>query len=172
MIGRGLVTLVVGACVLTMAPSAAAAPAAPATVDRVLIISVPRLTWKDVADQRPPALLSLFRRSAVASMSLRTVSSRTTLGEGYATIGAGNRASVDELTAGLAFDANERFENSTAAAVYQRRTGRPPTGGVLDLGLAPSLRRNERLLYGTRLGALGSALENHHRRAGVIGERG
>ncbi len=33
-------------------------------------------------------------------MSLRTVSARTTLGKGYATIGAGNRASVVDLSAG------------------------------------------------------------------------
>ncbi|HZN16053.1 MAG TPA: hypothetical protein VFB78_17430 [Acidimicrobiales bacterium] len=150
--------------------AAAPAHAASATrrVDKVLIVSVPRLTWDTVATERPPALLQLLQRSAVASMSLRTVSARTTLGEGYATIGAGNRASVVDVTAGNAIDADESFEDSRAADVYLRRVGALPRGNVLELGLADSRRRNSRLLYGSRLGELGKSLQRHRRRTAVI----
>src|SRR5947208_1372901 len=89
-------------------PADASAP----TVSKVLIVAVPRLTWQAVQDAQPPNLMQLLHRSAVASMSLRTVSSRTTLGEGYATIGAGNRASVVDLTAGHGFDAAEQYEGA------------------------------------------------------------
>jgi hypothetical protein len=160
--------LAVAVCLGTAAPTASGKPTNQRAVDRVLVVSVPRLTWKAVADARPPNLMALLRRSAVASMSLRTISARTTLGEGYATIGAGNRASVIDLTAGLGFDANERFESSPARDVYKRRVGDPGDARVLELGLAGALRWNRRLLYGAHIGELGSALARHQRRAAVI----
>jgi hypothetical protein len=161
-----LLVVAVVATVIAM-PTAAAAKKKTA-VDKVLIVSTPRLTWRLVDDARPPNLLRLLQRSAVASMSLRTVSARTTIGEGYATIGAGNRASVVDLTAGHALEPTEPFEGSSAAQVYLRRTSRPATGGVLELGLAQSVRRNKRLLYGAHLGELGAALHRHGRTTAVI----
>jgi hypothetical protein len=165
----GLAAVLVCMAVALTTDGARAAASAPPRVDKVLIVSVPRLTWRTVAEQRPPALMALLRRSAVASMSLRTVSARTTLGEGYASIGAGNRASVVDLTAGLGFSAGEQYEGTTADEVYARRTGQEPRGKVLELGLADSFRRNRRLFYGARLGELGSALRDHGRRGAVVG---
>ena len=75
---------------------------------------------------RPPNILCLLDRSAVASMSVRTIGSRTSLGEGYASIGAGNRAGVADVNAGNALGPTEQFEDGTAAATYTRRTGWPP----------------------------------------------
>jgi hypothetical protein len=159
-----LVAVAAGAALGASRPAAAAAPA----IDKVLIISTPRLTWKVVADNKPPELLRLFSTGAVASMSLRTVSARTTAGEGYATIGAGNRATVNDLTAGLAFGRDETVEGSPVPDVYRRRIGQPPAGSVFELGLADSQRRNSRLLYGARIGSLGTALASGGKRAAVI----
>ena len=61
-------------------------------------------------------------------MSVRTIGSRTSLGEGYASIGAGNRAGVADANAGNALGPNEQIEDGTARATYTRRTGWPATG--------------------------------------------
>ncbi len=158
-----LVTLVIGVGA-GLAHPAAAAP----TVDKVVIVTVPRLTWRAVADANPPNLMKLLRRSAVGSMSLRTVGARTTLGRGYATIGAGNRSTVYDVSAGLSLGAAAAYEGAPAAEVYRRRTDHPPHGRVLALGLAESERRNNRLLYGSELGSLGAALRRQGLSAAVV----
>ena len=136
---------------------------------RVLIVSVPRLTWSDVVRDRPPNILSLLDRSAVASMSVRTIGSRTSLGEGYATIGAGNRAGVADANAGNALGPKERFEDGTAGATYTRRTGLPAAGNVLQVDIASVLSMNKNLLYGAQPGLLGATLGAHGWHRAVIG---
>ncbi len=135
---------------------------------RVLILSVPRLTWAMVEEHRPPALVELFERSAVASNSPRTIGARTLLGQGYATIGAGNRATASELVAGLALDAGEEIDGEPAAAVYARRSGVEPRGEVLHVGFPHIAANNERLRYGAHAGALGAALRAAGRTAAVV----
>ena len=96
---------------------------------------MPRLVWQDVADQRPPHLMELLGQSAVASLSVRAIGPRTDLGEGYVTLGAGNRARVDRNRAGDAVDAGEQIGPNTGAAIYQALTGHDPAGAaVLSLG--------------------------------------
>jgi hypothetical protein len=164
-LAAALALAIVFATGVATAPAAAAKPNA---IDHVLIVSAPRLTWREVAEVRPPHLLALFRRSAVASMSHRTIGPTTTLGEGYATIGAGNRATVDELTAGLAFDAADDYEGANASSVYNRRSSEEAQGDVLVLGIGPTVRRNRRLLYGAHVGELGTALRRHGRSSAVV----
>ncbi|MGE0880470.1 MAG: hypothetical protein AB7O61_17640, partial [Acidimicrobiia bacterium] len=63
---------------------------------RVLVLGVPGLQWRDLTAIRPPALDGLLGRSAVASMSIRTVGPTTTAADAFVTIGAGNRADVPD----------------------------------------------------------------------------
>ena len=135
---------------------------------RVLIISYPRLDWARVVAEQPPALLGLLGRSAIASMSIRTIGATTEPGEAYATIGAGNRAGADTTAAGLAMPPDAIFEGGEARGAYLRRTGIEPTGAVVHVGVARMQRRNDRLLYETEVGALGSALEADGRSTAVI----
>ena len=65
---------------------------------RVLILSVPRLTWAEVVAERPRAILSLLDRSAVASMSLRTSVSRTRVVRGVARTAGSRPASTRRRT--------------------------------------------------------------------------
>lgn len=139
-----------------------------APVDRVLLVSLPRITWADVVQLRPQVLTQLLERSAVASLSTRTIGPQTTAGEGYLTIGAGSRAGVSELDAGVALQADEHYEGAEARAVYRRRTGVEPSGEVLQLNVARIHERNERLLYGAQPGALGTALGDAGHSVAVI----
>ena len=160
------VVLVVAAA----SPSASARSSAPdPRASRVLILAAPALRWADVARLQPPALAGLLERSAVASLSTRTIGPKTTAGEGYATVGAGNRATVLDADAGLALEPSEPFEGGTAADAFARRTGVTPRGAALVLSLASTKSSNSKLRYDADPGALGEALTAAGRQAAVVG---
>ena len=143
------------------APAAGAAPSGDQPPGRVLVVSMPRLVWQDVADQQPPNLMRLLERSAVASLSVRAIGPRTDLGEGYVTLGAGNRARVDRYRAGDAFDADEQVGPTTGAGLYQTVTGHDPEGAaVLSLAVEEARADADHLLYGSVPGALGQTLRD------------
>lgn len=147
--------------------SAATPPAPP--VDKVLIVSLPAVTWRTVVDERPPVLSGLLERSAVASLSVRTLGPLTTPGEGYATLGAGNRASVNGVTAGLAFPVTGPDVGPLAGPALERTCGCDLSGSAVLHPFAEELRvRNDALLFGARPGALGGALRAQGRTAGVV----
>jgi hypothetical protein len=126
-----------------------ASPAPMGRVDKVLVFSVPTLTWQMVLEEMPPVLTGLFERSAVASLSIRTIGPRTTPGEGYATIGAGNRAAVGD---------------DGAAPITVGET----VAGITVTGLDALEEANEEEGFGARPGALGAALGAAGLEAGVV----
>lgn len=69
---RGLLALALVVLVLTPASvgtaETQAVPGDP-PAEKVLILSLPRLRWVDVAEHRPPVLTGFFAESAVASLS-------------------------------------------------------------------------------------------------------
>lgn len=145
----------------------AAADSSP-EIRRVVIVSIPGLTWQDVVRQRPPALLDLVSRSAVASTSVRTIGKTTTLAEGYLTMGAGNRAIA--RNAGVVLPVATPLDGSTAGAVAARRTGEPVGAAV---AVAPEIalirKMNDRRRYGTEPGLLATTLAEHDRTMAVVG---
>ncbi|MHB1139716.1 MAG: hypothetical protein ACYC2O_12230, partial [Microthrixaceae bacterium] len=103
------VVLMAVLCVEAVVPSAAGAevsgPSADhplGTADRVLVFSVPTLTWDDMETAKAPNLDRLLRDAAIADLSVRSVSRQTTATDGYATLNAGTRARGTPLAA-LAF---------------------------------------------------------------------
>lgn len=149
--------------VLTMGSGQAVTPTGNVShskVRRVLLVSYPATTWERVLSAGPPTLIDLLSRSAVASMSLRTIGRTTTAGEAYATIGAGNRSTADPVSAGQAWPSDASVEGSTAGAVFERRCGCSALGaGILHLGMPQVDRLNGRLLYGARPGQMGTTLK-------------
>jgi hypothetical protein len=133
-----------------LVPVAVATPAreSESPVDKVLILSLPTLDWALVAEEQPPALTDLLARSALASLSVRTIGPRTSLDEGYATLGAGARA----VGAG---------EGTTLV----------PDGEVSPPFVAslPEVRASNRALeYGAQPGVLGQALAASGRAGAVV----
>lgn len=61
------------------------------TADRVLVFSVPTLTWHDLEEVDAPNLEGVLAESAVADLSVRSVSRRTSAVDGYGTLNAGTR---------------------------------------------------------------------------------
>ena len=69
--------------------------------DRVLVVGVPGLTWADVDPEATPELWALAEESAIGAVSVRAARSTTCLLDGWATLGAGNRARVPGPDEGL-----------------------------------------------------------------------
>ncbi|WP_100502186.1 hypothetical protein, partial [Geodermatophilus chilensis] len=78
--------------VLVLAPPAAAAPAEGASADRVVVVGVPGLVWNDVDPQATPALWALAEGSPIGAVSVRAARATSCVLDGWATLGAGNRA--------------------------------------------------------------------------------
>ncbi|HEV7189584.1 MAG TPA: hypothetical protein VGN28_16960, partial [Blastococcus sp.] len=90
---RAAAVVLVVLSVLLGLPSAAVAQDG-ATAARVLVVGVPGLTWNDVDAAKTPQLWSMAEHSAIGSLSVRAARSTTCTLDGWATLGAGNRARV------------------------------------------------------------------------------
>jgi hypothetical protein len=86
----GALLLAVLAVLLTTGGPAAAAPAP--TADRVLVVGVPGLVWSDVDPDATPNLWALAEDAPIAAVSVRAARATSCLLDGWATLGAGNRA--------------------------------------------------------------------------------
>jgi hypothetical protein len=98
--------------------------------DQVVIVGVPHLGLDDLESGRMPILDRLRDRGAAAATNVRTLSTRPTTAEAYATLGAGV-----PVRAGVGVDqalpADAAFEGGTAADVLARRSGVRPTGELV-----------------------------------------
>ena len=127
--------------------------------ERVIVVSLPGLRWADLEGRDLPTFERLLRASAVAQLSVRTLGPTTSAAEGYATIGAGNRAGAPGRVGGLALDATQPFENGSAREAFARRCGcRTAGAAVVHLDMAQVRAYNDQLLYGSAAGLLGHAL--------------
>ena len=136
-------------------------------VDKVVVVGMPRLSWDDVGTGRAPNLDRMVSQGASAATSVRTLSSRPSTAEGYATLGAGTRVAADDL-AGFAFDADSQLEGGTARQALARRTGRDPAGEVAVVGGPATRARNLGRHLSSAPGALGEALHRAGLRTAVI----
>ena len=74
------------------APAEVSSEAPLGRADRVLVFSVPTLSWADLDNVEAPNLERLLGSSVVADLSVRSVSRLTTATDAYATLNAGTRA--------------------------------------------------------------------------------
>ncbi|MGQ0803594.1 MAG: hypothetical protein ACT4PI_07015 [Actinomycetota bacterium] len=155
---------IVAATMVVPARTGAAAPSGEGDgrVDRVLIFTLPNVGWGDLDGVELPNLQRFFDRAAVADLSARASTDRRTthLGDGYITLGAGTRAIGDGgVTDGQGFGVDEPFGIDTAGEAFRRRTGREVENGLVQLGFAQIVDRNDDLLLDAEPGALGEALD-------------
>ena len=124
---------------------------------RVLVVSAPRLTWEQVERLRPPRLMRWLDRAAIASASVRSAKSVTSLVDGYVTIGAGNRAAAPSSLSTEVVARNDPDVESQRE-VFARRTGAKASGAAFTLSLPPIVALNDTQHYGAEPGSLGQAL--------------
>lgn len=157
-----LAPAVVGTASLGAVPAGAraAGDGDPAGVERVLVISIPTLSWEDLNLAELPYLNTLLDESAIGDLSVRGVRRTTSAGDGYLTMDAGTRARGSVAFDGLAFQVDERYGTSPAEEAFQRRTGRAPQEAIFSLALPAVVERNEDLRFDAQIGALGDALND------------
>lgn len=165
----------VAALVAGMGPAVAGGPtdragasAADAAVDRLLVFSIPHVTWDALQAADTPNLDGVLEDAGVADLAVRVVRRKTEPATGYTTIGAGTRA-AGTAASGLALGPDETFEGGPAIASYQRRMGHDADAAVLMLAIADVLQRNDELLFDAEIGALGDALAGAGVDRAVIG---
>lgn len=131
-----------------------AAAAAPREVGepRVVLVGIAGLAWADVTAENTPTLFSMAGDDAVASLTVRTVRSRTCAVDGWLTVGAGRRAA--DL-----FDTNGDDVDDD----WCRQVPEPEPAGQGDAVTVPrwdELRdHQDEQSYGTRLGLVGDRLD-------------
>jgi len=133
---------------------------------RLLMLVVDRLSYRALRQQAGPALQSLLDNAALSLMNVRT--GRAGSESGYLSLGAGARAAAG-LEGGQAFGRNEIVEGYPAAALYQRYSGRPPSGELFHLHALTLQERNQTLGYPVAVGYLGELLAGAGLRAAVVG---
>ena len=99
--GRGAAVLLVLLTVLLGVPSAALAAPDDPRADRVLVVGVPGLTWSDIDPEGTPELWAMAEDATIGALSVRAARSTTCVLDGWATLGAGNRARVPGPDDGL-----------------------------------------------------------------------
>ncbi len=175
LLASALAALAVVVGVVAGAPTPAGASPRQGTeasgVDRVLLISVPTLSWEELEEfaDEAPHLNALLDESAVADLSTRSVVRRTTPGDGYTTLDAGARARGARGADGLAFDVGETFSGYPVEEVFGRRTGLRVDEGIVNLGVPQTIAENDRLPYDALVGALGDTLQANGHTPAVIG---
>ena len=153
---------VLGSVLVALASSTALAPpvrAEDATVaQRVLVLSLPGLTWADVEAHDLPNLEAFFAGAALADLAPRGVSPRSGPGDAYLTISAGSRATTERTTDGQVLALEETSSGSAAGDIFSRRTGLEPDGAYVSLTWPALERRNARQPYDAVLGLLADTL--------------
>jgi hypothetical protein len=150
---RGRTALVLALLLVAMAAASwSGARAVPSSVpptaraEKVVLVGLPGLGWEDLGGGVMPNLDRLAARGAVAAMNVRTRSDTPSVGEGYASLGAGSR-----VRAGPAADAAQ------------------PVDGRIVVPAARQLQDAAGRHLATRPGALGDALHADGRRTAVVG---
>jgi hypothetical protein len=129
-----------------------------ARADRVLIVSLPGVSWRDVEDADLPHLRSFLRTSAIADMSTRIGRRPATLTDAYLSLGAGTRAVAPALDTALALDPGENYGGVPADQLVGRRLG-PVPPGIAYLAVGPAVDLNEHSAFGADVGSLGDHLD-------------
>lgn len=161
-----LPVLVAAASAVGVAP-AAGAQEPPAR--RVLVLSLPGVTWADVEAHDLPGLHTFFAGAALADLAPRGVSPRSGPGDAYLTISAGARATTERATDGQVLALDEASSGSAAGEIFARRTGLRPEGGYVSLAWPALERRNAAQPYDAVLGLLADTLAADGVAASAIG---
>jgi hypothetical protein len=117
---------------------------------RVLVISIPDLTWADLDPGRTPRLWSVVTSASVALLSTRTADDVDGPASAYLTLGAGRRAGA---APGLPTGRADQRGESVVVPAFGRQ-----------------VERNEELRYGAVPGSLGGALSDGGLGVAVIGD--
>ncbi len=132
-------------------------------VRRVLVISLPAISWEDLDLTALPNLAGLLAKSEVADLSVRGVGRVPSLADGYVTIGAGTRSVGHSGDDGECLEPDEPYADGTAREEMARRNGVAESAisssSIVCLEQHQIVSRNNGLLFDSQVSVLGDTLE-------------
>ncbi|HEX7133244.1 MAG TPA: hypothetical protein VF228_11745 [Iamia sp.] len=157
--GAGLLVLLVGlvAGLVSAAPAGAEDLDRDDPVERVVVVTLPGVSWAEARQADTPVLDALVRESAVGVMSSQIGRAPATTTAAYLTIGAGTRAVVPSIDTGVALNPDELHGGVKATDILRRRLG-SAVPGIAYLPVGAALDANADSTFGAVPGTLGDAL--------------
>ncbi len=134
-----------------------ATPVGRPAVQRVLVVSLPGVTWGQVRSGQLPALGRLAAQAAIGDLSTRIGRRGASTTDAYLSIGAGTRAIAPRIDVAVALDPDEFYAGVRTDDLLRRRLGRVPSG-VAYLPVGAAIDRNEASSFGASPGRLGDLL--------------
>ncbi|MGE3620486.1 MAG: hypothetical protein AB7L84_08490, partial [Acidimicrobiia bacterium] len=161
--GRVAGLLVVAALALAvpaaLLPASGAVAATPLPrAERLVVVSMPGVSWRDVDQASMPTLDRFASGAAVGDLSTRIGRRGAEPVTAYLTMGAGTRSVDPVIDRGVALDGDEAYGLLDAHDLLLRRLGVVPEG-IAYLGLGAARDANESSPYGAEVGLLGDLLE-------------
>ncbi len=118
---RARLVLAAVAGLVALAGCASGEPVGSSPVGRVLLVSLPGVTWADVREGELPTLRALADESAVGDISTRIGRRGASTTDAYLSIGAGTRALAPTVDVAVALDPDEVYAGVPAAEILRRR---------------------------------------------------
>ena len=139
--------------------------------NRVLVVSLPRVTWEILQTVSTPNIDKLIDVGSVADLSVRTLGGSSNADEGYATISAGSRAVVDKSLDSDFVNSDEIFDGMKAREIFidQRGVIKSKSPAGLGLGFEKTIRANSKSLNITEVGTFSDALYKNNKSIAVFG---
>lgn len=139
-------------------------------VSRVLLVSLPGLTWDHVAEHDLPNIEAFLEGAAMANSAPRGARVQALPGGAYLTISAGARAIGASAADGQELALDNTAAGSAAGEIFARRTGvTAEEGAHVALAWPSLLRRNDAEPYDAELGLLGDTLREAGMGSAAIG---
>jgi len=158
--GRRLLALVAfGGAVVAIAGCGGSGEDPAPPVQRVLVYTMPGVTWDEVQGADLPNLQGLLARSAVGDVSTRIGREPASTTAAYLTIGAGTRAVVPGVDTGVALNPDELHAGIPATELLRRRLGKS-VDGIAYIPVGATLDANAESPFGAVPGTLGDALDD------------
>jgi hypothetical protein len=127
--------------------------------ERVLVLSLPTVTWAQLQRVSTPNLDRILTRAAVGNLVTSGVMRPAPLADAHPSLGAGARfhCGGGSANSSARVRVDEPFD-VTAGTVFESRTGIPPGQGLVYMDIADATETNDAELYGAQIGLLGSEL--------------
>ena len=141
----------------------------PCTVERMLVFSIPDLSWRALRDADVPNIEEFLAGSAVASLApARTVPHDAGPADAYLTFGAGARTIGHPPVDGEVMHADEQIDGVPVSELASRRFDAVVEAPIIALGWPRILRENDDLPYESRAGELAAELADNDIDTAVI----
>ncbi|MCB0972572.1 MAG: hypothetical protein KDA97_13785 [Acidimicrobiales bacterium] len=164
---RGLGVVALGLLVVGLGGCGGADEEPAEPVRRVLVFTMPGVTWDEVEGAELPHLEALFDRSAIGDVSTRIGRAPASTAAGYLTVGAGTRAVTGGIERGVALNPDELHAGIPASDLLERRLGRT-VDAIAYIPVGATLDANASSPYGAEPGLLGDHLDEAGVRRAVI----